>query len=104
MTDPSLAIRLHHRWALGEELTPEEQQMLDAWYSEQDAKEAASLQINENQDEVTQALKKQIAVMLRQVSETVNRIQQVTAENETLRRENEQLKRLLAQQLRQQRA
>ncbi len=104
MTESSQAVKLHHRWALGEELTPAEQQILDTWYAEQDAKEAAMLKLEVNSDELTQALKKQISEMLRQIAASVKQIQALTAENEELKRENDKLKHLLTQRLRQQRA
>lgn len=104
MTESSQAVKLHHRRVLGEELTLEEQQILDAWYAERDAAEAVSFSVEMESKELTKELKQQINEMLRQLSSTVNRIQQLTAENEQLKKENEQLKRLLTQRLSKQRA
>lgn len=101
MTDSSKAVQLHHRWALGELLTIDEQKILDAWYAEKDAEEAATLGMGPSSDELTNALKKQINEMLHQISVAVKRIQQLTTENEHLKQENDKLKRLITQRLKQ---
>jgi hypothetical protein len=101
MTNSTKAVQLHHRRALGEELTKEEHELLEAWYAEGDATEAAALRLESEPGELVHVLKKQIGEMLQQISASVQRLQQLTAENEVLKQENEQLKRLLAQRAQQ---
>lgn len=101
MANLSEAIKLHQRWALGEELTKEEQERLEAWYAEGDAAETARFRLDSEPSELVHTLKEQISEMLQQISRSVQRLQQLTAENEALKQENERLKHLLSQHARQ---
>jgi hypothetical protein len=81
-----LGIQLHDRWTRGQILTAEEQAQLDEWYQQRDAAETEKL---------SQAfmatggskLQTQIDMTLADLAVTIQRVQQVTAENEDLRKE-----------------
>ena len=68
MANLSEEIKLHQRWALGEELTKEEQERLEAWYAESDAAETARFRLDSEPNELVHTLKEQISEMLQQIS------------------------------------
>lgn len=90
--------QLHDRVTRGEELSPEEKQLLEEWYAVQDQAEADLLGLNEQEPFQVQ-LQAQIQEALAQLVKTANRIQQIASEIEVIRKENATLRRQLAQQL-----
>lgn len=102
MVDTNKAAQLHQRWALGETLTKEEQELLAAWYAEQDTIEASGFALNMQQGLSADTLRKQLGEMLQQIASSVQRIQQLAIENDQLKQENQRLKQLLSQRLEQQ--
>ena len=79
-------MQLHDRATRGEVLTAEERSQLEDWYIVQDAHESESLQQSSTLPDVSQ-LRAQIDAALASLTLTAQRIQQATAENETLRDE-----------------
>jgi hypothetical protein len=90
-----LRMQLHDRYTRGETLTAEEQAQLEAWYREQDAAEAQQL----NQAGMTSGvleLHTQVETALAHLASTIQRVQQITTQNEGLRQENLTLRQQLA--------
>jgi hypothetical protein len=87
-------LKLHDRATCGQTLSPGEQEQLQAWYELQDSLEASDLQSSLPQTDVA-VLKQQIESTLSQLTITVQRIQQVTLENESIREEIQGLKQQL---------
>lgn len=88
---------LHDRATRGEELTPEEQVQLEAWYAAQDASEMADLNLPATDQEAA-ALQAAIDSALTEIAAVAGRIRRTAAENERLRAENAELRRRLALQ------
>ena len=86
MISDELGIQLHDRRTRGQTLTAEEQMQLEAWYQQQDAAEAQQLNHVSTTTEIPD-LQAQIEMVLTQLTAAMGRVQQVTAENEALRRE-----------------
>lgn len=95
MISKELGMQLHDRWTRGQTLTAEEQVQLEAWYQQQDAVEAQQL------NQVFTAagiedLQSQVEMALKQMAVAIQRVRQITAENERLRREISVLRQQLA--------
>jgi peptidoglycan hydrolase CwlO-like protein len=89
--------QLHDRLSRGETLSTTEQAQLTTWYAAQDAAEADLLhQPAINTDLGT--LQQQVDAASAQLTSVTERIQQVTAENSTLRQEISRLRKQLADQ------
>jgi hypothetical protein len=86
MVSNDLAKQLHSRATQGESLSDEEQAQLNEWYALQDKAENEILGITEHEKTLadTQA---QVDAALAQLTVVTNRIQQISSENEALRRE-----------------
>jgi hypothetical protein len=95
MLDP---LELHHQVTCGLTLTPEEQRLLDAWYAEQDQLESKQLGSSASPQAIA-ALHTQIQTALAQLIAVTQRIQELTTQNEELRREVAVLKHQLIQQV-----
>jgi hypothetical protein len=94
MISDELGMQLHDRWTRGQKLTAEERAQLEAWYQQRDAVEAQQL----NQVFTTAGipgLQAQVEMTLTQLGTVIQRIQQVTAENEGLRQEISALRQQL---------
>jgi hypothetical protein len=89
---------LHHRFTRGLVLTTAEQRLLDAWYAEQDQLESEQLALSASTQTIV-ALHVQIQVALAQLITVTQRIQELTTQNEELRREIVALKQQLIQQV-----
>ncbi len=101
MPEDQLLGELHTRFALGEKLTPAEAEALAAWYIEQDQAEMDQLGRIKTAD--TYDLKVQLDSALRQLRLAVQRVHDLTAQNESLRQEitalQQQLQRTAQPQL-----
>ena len=86
MISDELGIQLHDRVTRGEQLTNEEQKQLENWYALQDSHESSLLKSANSEPDVSE-LRAQVEIVLSQLTAITQRIQQVTAENEILRRE-----------------
>lgn len=95
MTSNEVGIQLHNRATRGETLTSAERAQLDDWYILQDAQESELLQLPSTLPDLSQ-LRAQIDTALDHLTSTTQRIQQTTAENETLRDEISELRQQLS--------
>ena len=86
--------QLHVRASKGETLSAQEQKLLDDWYASQDALESAMLTRSSN-DKTIENLRAQLEISQSQLIAVMQRIQQVTIENDALRREIDALRRQL---------
>jgi hypothetical protein len=94
-----LGPQLHHRSTLDEPLSAEEQVLLDTWYAEQDAIEAAILAKSQVVLPDLNELQGAIDRTLTQLSLSVQQLQTITQQNKSLRKENAQLKQQLTTQI-----
>jgi len=85
MVSDELGKQLHDRATRGQDLSPEEQEQLAAWYAAQDRAEMAELGLPAS--ETTASLQAQINAVLAQLASTTRQIQELTEENKALRRE-----------------
>jgi cell division protein FtsB len=94
MVSEDLAKQLHNRVTRGESLSSEEQALLEEWYSLQDSAEQQILISTSNEKELAN-LRTQVETMLAQLTTVTQRIQEIAAENESLKREIALLQRQL---------
>lgn len=94
MISNGLGMQLHDRWTRGQKLTDEEQAQLEDWYQQQDAEEAKQLSLASTTVEISD-LQAQVETALTQLVTVLQRVQQITAENEALRREVSTLRQQL---------
>jgi hypothetical protein len=87
--------QLHDKATRGEGLSAEEQARLENWYALQDQIEGQTLGLPTHEKTAT-TLQAQVEAALTQLMTVTNRIQQVAAENEALRRKITALRRQLA--------
>ncbi|GAB4194233.1 MAG: hypothetical protein Fur006_39840 [Coleofasciculaceae cyanobacterium] len=86
MISDELGIQLHDRATRGQELTIGEQKQLENWYALQDSAESSLLESATTEPDVSE-LRTQVEVVLSQLTAITQRIQQITSENESLRRD-----------------
>ena len=94
MSLDELVQQLHDKATRGLALSPEEQARLEAWYIEQDQKERAVLGPTGSSQRLAM-LHTQVETALAQLLTVTQRIQELTVDNETLRREIAVLQRQL---------
>ena len=92
MISDELGKQLHDRATRGETLTAEEQARLESWYAVQDSAEMKELGLAEK-EETASTLKAQVDAALAQLAAVTQRIQELAAENDALRREIAALRR-----------
>jgi hypothetical protein len=85
MTESKLKL-LHHRSTIGETLTAGERAALKAWYAENDAKEAKTLE-KALQGDPAKILNEQLPAVARQLVAAARQFQEIIATNAELRRE-----------------
>ncbi|MBI4330319.1 MAG: hypothetical protein HY673_03445 [Chloroflexi bacterium] len=95
MISDDLAKQLHDKVTRGEPLSVEEQMQLEKWYALQDNAESMALNLTTAEKTLTN-LQTQIDAALVQLMTVTKRIQEIAAENETLRRETITLRYQLA--------
>lgn len=88
-------MQLHDHWTRGQTLTAEEQAQLEAWYQQQDAVEAQQLNQVFTAAGISD-LQTQVEMALTQLAAAIQRVRQITAENERLRQEISALRQQLA--------
>jgi hypothetical protein len=81
-----LGMELHDRFTRDQPLTPYEVSLLEAWYAQQDAADFVQLNLPSNTLPDLMSLQQQIDVTLEQLTSVTQRIQQVSGENDELRR------------------
>lgn len=89
---------LHDRLTRGERLTLDEQQILDAWYREQDQAESALLEQQVLPTDIT-VLRTQLETAIKQLALVSQRIDEVMLVNDELRRDIARLQAQLAPQI-----
>jgi hypothetical protein len=99
MVTNELGQQLHDRATRGDALSEEEQRQLNEWYEIQDRAEMEMLSRSwaQRTDESVESLRSQIDAALTQIIKITKRIQEISAENQALRREIATLQRQLAQ-------
>ncbi len=97
MIDQKIALQLHEKSSLGEQLSASEEALLLAWYAEQDSEETFSTPAS-HLAASPDFLQQKIEAALKQLVELSNQIQQVFEHNEQLRTENIGLQYQIAQQ------
>jgi hypothetical protein len=96
MISDEMGRQLHNRSTLGEQLTKEEKEQLDAWYAKLDAIESKLLSDNADSQITSAKLPTQIEASLNQLTFVTQRIQQISSENDDLRQEIGVLRQQLA--------
>jgi chromosome segregation ATPase len=86
--------QLHDKASRGQKLSVKERKTLENWYAIQDAAESEMLSLPAN-DKTIAALRKQLEAAQAQLVATMQRIQEITAENDALRRDIASLQRQL---------
>lgn len=99
MVTNELGQQLHDRATRGDALSEEEQRQLNEWYEIQDRAEMEMLSRSwaQRTDESVESLRSQIDAALTQIIKITKRIQEISAENQALRREIATLQSQLAQ-------
>ncbi len=92
MLSDALGMQLHNRETTGELLTTQEKAQLEAWYAQKDAAETAMLNVSQVPLPNLAVLQEQVDITLSQLTAGVQRLQQITQENKSLRAEIAQLK------------
>lgn len=87
---------LHAKATRGEQLTPEEQRELEQWYAREDEIEADVLDVAAL-DEFDTNLQRQVHATLDQLQIVTRQIQELSIENDAVRREIAELQQRLAQ-------
>jgi chromosome segregation ATPase len=93
ISDESVKL-LHDKATRGQKLSVKEQKLLENWYAIQDAAESEMLSLPAN-DKTIAALRRQLEAAQAQLVATMQRIQEITAENDALRRDIASLQRQL---------
>jgi hypothetical protein len=95
MLSDELGMQLHDRETTGESLTTQEKAQLEAWYVQQDAAETAMLKAAQMPLPNLVFMQDRIDAAISQLSVGVQRLQQITHENKSLREEIEGIKQQL---------
>jgi hypothetical protein len=96
MVSDELGMQLHDRETIGEPLTAQEKEQLEAWYAQKDAAEAAMLKAAQVPLPNLVVLQDQVDTVISQLTVGVQQLQQITQENRSLREEIAELKQQLA--------
>jgi hypothetical protein len=87
MLSDELGMQLHDRETIGEQLTAQEKAQLDAWYAQKDAAEKLMLEAGQLPLPNLVALQDQVDIAIEHLTVGVQRLQQITQENKSLREE-----------------
>ena len=87
VVEDELGKQLHDRATRGEELSKEDQMLLDAWSEAQDRAEMKGLNLAATDETKTIKLQKEIDSVLIQLRTATKRIQEINRENDVLRQE-----------------
>lgn len=100
MITDELGKQLHDRVTRGERLSKEEEAWLEAWYAFQDQAEEQALGLmTEPQTQILKSLQRQTETALAQLMVAAGRIQEISAENEAIRKDIILLRQQLAKQV-----
>jgi hypothetical protein len=95
MLSDKLGMQLHDRETTGEPLTTQEKSQLEAWYAQQDAAETAMLKAAQMPLPNLVFMQDRIDAAISQLGVGVQRLEQITHENKSLREEIEGIKQQL---------
>ncbi len=95
MLSDELGMQLHDRETTGEPLTTQEKSQLEAWYAQQDAAETAMLKAAQMPLPNLVFMQDRVDAAISQLTVSVQRLQQITHENKSLREEIEGIKQQL---------
>ena len=95
MVSDELGMQLHNRETIGEPLTVEEGAQLDIWYAQKDAAEKLMLEATQVPLPNLIVLQNQVDITLDKITAGVQRLQQITQENKSLREEIVEIKKQL---------
>lgn len=96
MLSDELGMQLHDRETIGEQLTAQEKEQLDAWYAQKDAAEKSMIEAAQLPLPNLVALQDQVDTSIEQLTAGVQRLHQMTQENKSLRKEISEIKQQLA--------
>jgi F0F1-type ATP synthase membrane subunit b/b' len=89
MISDELGMQLHDLDTIGEQLTAQEKEQLEAWYAQKDAAEKSML------EPAQLPLQNQVDIAIEQLTVEVQRLHQITQENNSLREEISEIKQQL---------
>ena len=92
MISDELGIQLHDRETIGELLTAQEKAQLEAWYAQKDAAEKSMLEAAQLPLPNLVVLQNRVDIAIEQLTVGVQRLQQITQENKSLREEIAEIK------------
>ena len=92
MLSDELGMQLHDCETIGESLTTQEKAELEAWYAQKDAAETAMLEAAQVPLPSLVLLQDRVDAAIRQLTDGVQRLYQITQENKSLREEIAELK------------
>jgi peptidoglycan hydrolase CwlO-like protein len=92
MLNDELGMQLHDRETIGESLTTQEKAQLEAWYAQKDAAETAMLEATQVPLPNLVMLQDQVDATIKQLTDGVQRLYQITQENKSLREEIAEIK------------
>lgn len=92
MISDELGMQLHDRETIGEVLTTQEKEQLEAWYAQKDAAETAMLEAAQVQLPNLVMLQDRVDATIKQLTDGVQRLDQITQENKLLREEIAEIK------------
>jgi hypothetical protein len=95
MLSDELGMQLHDRETIGEPLTAQEKVQLEDWYAQKDAAERVMLETAQVPLPNLVLLQDQVDSAIEQLSDGVQRLQQITQENKLLREEIAEIKQQL---------
>lgn len=95
MISDELGMQLHDLDTIGEQLTAQEKEQLEAWYAQKDAAEKSILEAAQLPLPNLVALQNQVDIAIEQLTVGVQRLHQITQENKSLREEISEIKQQL---------
>jgi hypothetical protein len=95
MVSDEIGMQLHDRETIGESLTAQEKEQLDAWYAQKDVAEKSMLEATQVPLPNLIALQDQVDIAIEQLTVGVQRLHQITQENKSLRKEIAEIKQQL---------
>jgi 5-methylcytosine-specific restriction endonuclease McrBC GTP-binding regulatory subunit McrB len=95
MLSDELGMQLHDRETIGESLTAQEKEQLEAWYTQKDVAEKSMLEAIQMPLPNLIALQDRVDITIEQLTDGVQRLHQITQENKSLRKEIAEIKQQL---------
>jgi cell division protein FtsB len=92
MISDEIGMQLHDRETVGESLTTQEKAQLEAWYAQKDAAEMVMLEATRVPLPNLVMPQDQVDATIKQLTDGVQRLDQITQENKSLREEIAEMK------------